>query len=141
MADTGSYEATGAGGTSSDAGLGELLGRLSEQFSRLVQQEIALAKAEVRDEIAKVRRAAALFGAVAAAGVLAMLMLAFAAAWGLAEVMAPGLAFLLVGVVLAVAAGVLFQRARSLTQDIDPVPEKTVSTLKEDAQWVKERRT
>lgn len=141
MAEAGSYEATGStGDPSSGAGLGELLGRLSEQFSRLVQQEIALAKSEVREEIGKARRAAALFGAVAAAAVLAALMLAFAAAWGLAEVMAPGLAFLVVAVVLGAVAGVLFQRARSLTQEIDPVPERTVDTLKEDAQWVKERR-
>lgn len=130
-----------AGAPGSDAGLGELLGRLSEQFSRLVQQEIALARSELREELGKAKRAAALFGVVAAAGVLAVLLLAFAAAWGLAEVVAPGLAFLIVAVVLGIVAGLLFQRARSLTQEIEPVPERTVSTLKEDAEWARDRRT
>lgn len=138
----GSFENGGtAGAAPPDSGLGDLLGRLSEQFSRLVQQEIALAKSELRGELAKVRRAAGLFGVVAAAAVLALLMLAFAAAWGLAEVIAPGLAFLIVAVVLGIVAAVLFQRARSLTEEIEPVPQRTVSTLKEDAEWAKDRRT
>lgn len=143
MADRGNFETadrTGASATS-EAGLGQLVGRLSEQFGRLVRQEIALAKSEVREELDKARRAAALFGIVAAAGMLALLLLAFAAAWGLAELMAPGLAFLLVAVVLGIVAGVLFMRARRLTAEINPVPETTVATVKEDAEWLKDRRT
>lgn len=144
MAEAESRQGVPSGGATRHAhaepGLGDLLGRLSEQFSRLVRQEIALAKAEFREEVDKARKAAVLFGVVAGAAVLALLMLAFAAAWGLAEVMPPGLAFLIVAVVLGAVAGVLFQRAKKLTQEIEPVPERTVDTLKEDAQWLKERR-
>jgi len=66
-------------------------------------------------------------------------LLSFAAAWLLAELMPVGLAFLIVGVVYAAVALWAGLRARERARDIDPVPEQTVQTLKEDVRWVKAR--
>ena len=120
-----------------DASLGELVGRLGEDVSELISTQFELAKAELRHDVADARRAATMLGAGAGAAVLALLMAAFAAAWGLAEVMEPGWAFLLVGVVCALAAAVLLQQGRARLQDTKSVGELTIETLKEDVEWAR----
>ena len=61
-----------------------------------------------------------------------------AAAWGLAEIMDTGLAFLVVGVVfLAVAAGLGAQGKTKLAR-FSPVPQATVQTVKEDVETAKD---
>jgi hypothetical protein len=120
-----------------DASLGELVGRLGEDVSELISTQFELAKAELRHDVADARRAATMLGAGAGAGVLALLMGSFAAAWGLAEVMDAGWAFLLVGVVYAIAAAVLLQQGRARLQETRPVGRQTVETLKEDVEWAR----
>jgi hypothetical protein len=66
--------------------------------------------------------------------------LSFAAAWGLAALLPVGVAFFLVGVVWAIAAGVLAVRGRKKLQEVHPVPEQTVETLQEDKQWAQNLR-
>lgn len=122
-----------------DRSLGELFGQFSADLSTLFRKEIELAKVEVRDELATGRRAGLSIGIAAGAGAMALLLVSFAAAWGLAAVMPTGLAFLIVGVVYAVVALVLFQRAREALKEFRPVPEQTVETLKEDLQWAKQQ--
>ncbi len=41
----------------------------------------------------------------------------------------------------AVVGGVLFARGRTTAKTINPKPEVTVQTLKEDAQWAKTRKS
>jgi hypothetical protein len=84
---------------------------------------------------------AKLFGSAGAVGYFAVLMLLFAAAWGLSEVVPEGIAFLIVGGVLAVIAAVLAMRGRRQAQTFDPKPEQTIETLEEDVQWLSERRS
>ena len=64
-------------------------------------------------------------------------MLSFAAAWGLAETMDAGWAFLIVGVVYAIAAVALVQQGRARFKDATPVAEQTVESLKEDVEWAR----
>lgn len=123
----------------SDRSLGDLLSQLTSDLSRLVRQELELAKAEVRQEATTAAKAGAMLGAGAVAAYLALLLVSFAAAWGLAEIMAPGFAFLIVGVVHAAVAAVLVMAGRKRLADVDPVPQQTVDTVKEDAQWAKNR--
>jgi hypothetical protein len=76
----------------------------------------------------------------AVAGLIALMLLSFAAAWGLAEVMPEGVAFLLVGVVWAAVAGALALRGRTELERVDPVPPQTRQTIQEDVQWAKQQR-
>jgi uncharacterized membrane protein YqjE len=124
-----------------DASLGELFGRMTNDFSTLVRKEMELAKVEMKEEVGRAGKAGSAFGGAAAAGLMALILLSFAVAWGLAEIMPEGFAFLIVGAVYAVVAAVLFSAGRKKLQQVNPVPEQTVETLKEDAQWLRDQRS
>ena len=91
------------------------------------------------EELQRAADAGKRIGIAAGAGILAVLLLSFAAAWGLAELMAAGLAFLIVGAVYAVIAAVFAVQARDRIKAVHPVPEQTIETLKEDVQWARTR--
>jgi hypothetical protein len=122
-----------------DKSLGQLLGDLSSEFTALLQAQLELAKVEIRHDVTEVGKTAGMFGGAAAAGYFALLLLSFAAAWGLATVMNTGLAFLIVGAVYALVAGVLYMKARSHARSLDLVPQQTVASLKEDMQWARQK--
>jgi uncharacterized membrane protein YqjE len=121
--------------------MGELLSEMTSEVSQLFRAEIELAKTEAKEEAQKAARAGAMFGAGGFAGYLAIIMLSFAAAWALTAVIPDGLAFLVVGVVYAAVAAVLFLLGRSRMQEFNPVPQETVETLKEDMEWARARRS
>lgn len=122
-----------------DAGLPELISRLTDQSSTLFRQEIELAKTELKSEIRTAGKAGGLLGSAAVVGFLAALLLSFAVAWALGDLepLNPALGFLIVGVVYALIAGVLAMRGRSTAQEVDPSLPETTRSLKEDAQWAK----
>jgi hypothetical protein len=120
-----------------DASLGELFGRLGQDLSLLVRQEVELAKAEITQEVTKAGKGAGFLGGSGITGLFALLLLSFAAAWGLAAAIPTGVAFLIIGLLYAAAAGFLFLRGRSELRRVHPVPEQTVATVKEDVQWAK----
>lgn len=122
-----------------DQSLGDLLGRLSQDFSGLVATQVELAKVEIKEEIAQAGRGAGMLGGGAFCAYLGVVLLSFAAAWGLAAVMPTGFAFLIVGVLYAVAAAVLLPQGRDRIRRLRPVPEKTAQTVKEDVRWAREQ--
>lgn len=122
--------------TADDASLGDLMGRITSDLGTLFHQEFALAKVELKEEAAKAGKSAGMLGGAAFSGYMAVLLLSIAAAWGLAEVMAPGFAFLVTGALYAVVAGVLFATGRKKMKSVHG-PQQTVQTAKEDAQWAR----
>jgi len=122
-----------------DKSLGELFGELSSEFSDLLRTQVELAKVEVRNEARKAAGTAGMFGAAAFAGYMTLLLLSFAFAWALENVMDAGLAFLIVGAVYAVAAAVLFSLARNRAKNTNLVPEQTMRSVKEDVQWARQK--
>jgi len=79
---------------------------------------------------------------VAAGAVLGLYGLGFllhAAVYGLSLVIAPWLAALLVVVVLGIFVAILVSSGRNRLRQVDPVPEKTVQSIKENVQWTKEQ--
>ena len=121
-----------------DASLSDLLSRLSTDFGDLLSTQLELAKVEIKEEVSRAGRSAAMLGGGALTGYLALILLAFAAAWGLSEVMPEGVAFLIVGVVVAAIAAYLLMTGRERMREVRPVPE-TTETLKEDVQWAKQQ--
>lgn len=120
-----------------DTSIGEMIGNISNDLSQLFRQEVELAKAELKEEASKAGKAAGMLGGAGFAGYLAVLLLSFAAVYGLANVMDTGLAALIVAVIWAAIGGVLYVNGRKKLKTVDPVPRRTVDTLKEDAQWLK----
>ncbi len=114
--------------------LGELFSAVTAQLQQLVRKEMELARLETKVQIGQAGKGAAAFGAAGAIGFVGVILLASAAAWGLAEVMATGLAFLIVGVVLTAVAGVVALRGKAKLANFSPVPQQTVQTVKEDVE-------
>jgi uncharacterized membrane protein YqjE len=119
--------------------LGDLVGELTHQFGELVTDHLRLAKIEIVDELKDAGRGAGIVGGGAIAGWIAALILSMAAAWGLAEAMDTWLAFLVVGLVWAIAAAVLFTTGKKALQQVDPIPKETIHELEKDKQWISER--
>jgi uncharacterized membrane protein YqjE len=122
-----------------DKSLGDLFGDLSSEFTDLLKTQVELAKIEIRNEARKAGKTAGMFGGAAVTGHMALLLLSFALAWGLENVMDAGLAFLIVGVIYAIAAAVLFVQGRERAKSVNMVPEKTVESVKEDVQWARQK--
>jgi len=120
-----------------ETSIGELIGNISDDLSQLFRQEVELAKAELKQEAAKAGKAAGMLGGAGFAGYLAVVLLSFAAVFGLANVMDAGWAALIVAVVWAVVGGVLYSTGSKQLKTVDPTPRRTVDTLKEDAKWLK----
>ena len=121
----------------SETSIGELIGDISNDLSQLFRQEVELAKAEIKQEASKAGKAAGMLGGAGFAGYLAVVLLSFALVFGLANVMDAGWAALIVAVIWAVIGAVLYATGRKRLKTVDPVPRRTVDTIKEDAQWLK----
>jgi len=119
--------------------LGALFSRLTDDLSKLVRDEVELAKVELNGTLQQARTAGASLGAAGLLGLMAFLLLSFAAAWGLAEVVPEGVAFLIVGGVYGALALALAALGRQRLKTVKPVPEQTVETLKEDVAWARQQ--
>jgi len=120
-----------------ETSVGELIGDISNDLSQLFRQEVELAKAELKQEATKAGKAAGMLGGAGFAGYLAVVLLSFALVFGLGNVMDPGWAALIVAVVWGVIGAVFYAAGRKKLKTVDPMPRRTVDTIKEDAQWLK----
>ncbi|MFE0578149.1 MULTISPECIES: phage holin family protein [unclassified Streptomyces] len=116
--------------------LGQLVASATAEMSALVHDEIALAKAELREDVKRVGSGSA---SIAVAGVFAVFslpVLTFAAAYGIHN-LGLGLAwsFLIVGGAFLLIAGVLALIAVRKFKKIKP-PEKSIASVKQTAALV-----
>ena len=111
--------------------LGDLVANASQQMSVLMRSEIELAKLELKVEAKKAAIGAVGFGAAAFLGLFALLLLSFAAAYGINSLgLAKGWSFLIVGgTYLLLAGGLVVMGVKSVTK-IGP-PTRTLKTTKE----------
>jgi len=117
--------------------IGELIGNISDDLSQLFRQEVELAKAEIKQEAGKAGKAAGMLGGAGFAGYLAVVLFSLAAVFGLDAIMPAGWAALIVAVVWAAIGAGLYVAGKKKLETVDPMPRRTVDTLKEDAQWLK----
>ena len=118
--------------------LSELLSEVTGELAELFRKEVELAKVETSEQVSRATKAGAMLGAAAVIGFLTLILLAFAAAWGLSEVVPEGVAFLIVGVVFGLVAAVLASVGKKRIASVNPVPNQTVQTLKADVQVAKD---
>jgi MFS family permease len=124
-----------------DTSTGELVGRLSQQMSTLVRDEIRLAQLDLTEKGKRVGVGAGALGGAGAIAYLAAATLIAAAVLGLAEAVPGWLSALIVGLVLLVVAGALALFGKKKVQSATPpVPTEAVEGLKQDVQTVKEHR-
>jgi uncharacterized membrane protein YqjE len=123
-----------------DESVGSLVGRMTTHLSDLMRQELALAKAELRAEAQKAAKGA---GMLAGAGFAAWMVAIFASltlTWLLDKAIDLWLAALIVTLLWGVAAAALFVTGRKQLKQVNPKPEQTVESLKEDKEWLKAQK-
>lgn len=126
-----------------DASVATLLSGIVGDAQELVRKEISLARQEIREEISAAKDAGiklAIGGGVLAIGGLFLLV---TLALGIADLFnwSAWAGFGIVGVVLVIAGYILFSAAQKQMKEIKPVPEKTIETMKENVEWIKDRTT
>lgn len=124
-----------------DKSLADLFGAMTSDLSTLLRKEVELAKVETKDEMSRASKAAGLLAGGAVTAYLAVVFASFALAWLLDKWIPRALAFLIVAVLYAVAAAVLISRGRRRIKQVNPVPQQTVETLKEDVEWARAQKS
>jgi uncharacterized membrane protein YqjE len=122
-----------------DTSVGELVSQVASDLSQLVRQEMELAKTELKNEAVKAGKGAGMLGGAALAGYFVLLFLSLTGMWALAEAMDTWLAALIIMVIWAIIAAVLFVVGRKRLQQVNPKPEQTIESVKEDVRWTKDQ--
>ena len=118
--------------------MGELFTKLSDDLSTLVRQELKLAQVEMTEKGKKAGVGVGMFGGAGVVGLLALGAFTTCLIAALATGMEVWIAALIVTVLYGAAAGVLALQGKTrVSAATPPVPEQTVETVKEDAQWAK----
>jgi hypothetical protein len=123
--------------TATGESLGDLVSELTGDLSKLMRQELELAKAEIRQEATKAGKATGMLAAAGFAGYLTTVLLSLALVFALGAIMPLGWAALIVAALWGIAGAVLYTSGRAKLRTVNPKPERTVETLKEDAEWAK----
>ena len=94
--------------TGGNKSIGEAVGDVTRDMSVLVQQELALAKAEVRQSASRAGQAAGMFAGAAVASFLFVVFLSIALWVTISDNTGPAWAAVIVAAIWLVAAGILF---------------------------------
>lgn len=119
--------------------IGELFGDLAREISTLVRQEIALARSEMTQSATHAARDIGMLvvgGLILYAGVLALVA---AAILGVAVALPAWASALIIGVAVVALGGAMAWLGISALRREHLAPEQTIETVKEDAQWLKNR--
>lgn len=126
-------------GMRSDTSVGELTAQVGELTARLVRDELALAQAEARQRAKRVSYGVGAFGFAGLLAFLSACCAVAAAVIGLAGVIRPWLAALVVGAVLMSVAGLtVLPGWKGITGRRPDVPHDSVESVKADLNAVRE---
>jgi len=127
----------------SETSVATLIGGIVNDAKDLLINEFTIAKLEIQQEMRKTKSAALAFavgaGVVGIGGLFLMLMCVHGLVvlldiplWG---------SYGLVGGLLFLVGAILLARGKQTAEQIDVIPPKTASTLRDNAQWIKEQTT
>jgi hypothetical protein len=111
--------------------LGQLVADATADLSEIMRAEVALAKAELKDDARNGLLAGGMFGAAGYLAFLSTILLTIAAAYGLVAAGLPAWAgFLVLAVFLLVVAGLLALIGKSRVSKVGP-PERAIRSTKQ----------
>jgi uncharacterized membrane protein YqjE len=119
----------------------ELLGRLASGSAALVRDEIDLAKQEITEKVKSLSGAAIAIAVGAAFAFVGFLALIAALIAGISVFLSAWLSALIVGVALMIVAAIVAFSGFRLMKKTSLKPEKTISSLKEDREWLRNLTT
>ncbi|GAA2248117.1 hypothetical protein GCM10010145_14160 [Streptomyces ruber] len=120
-----------------EASIGDLIGDIGNDLSRLLRNEVELAKAELKEEGRKAGKVAGLYGGAGYAAGLALLLGSLAAVYGLRHVIDLAWAALILAAVWAVVGAAAYAAGRRRMRSVQLTPERSLESLKEDATWAR----
>lgn len=110
--------------------VGDIVGDLMRDMSQLMRDEIALAKAEGTEQAKRLGKGAGMLGGAGYAGHLLVLFLSLALMFVLGDLLDHlGWGALIVGVLWAIVAAILYSMGRKALKEVEPMPE-TVDSVK-----------
>jgi hypothetical protein len=109
--------------------IGELLADVSQDVTSLLRQEVALAKAEVKQSVSRAGKGVGMFAGAGVAGHMVLLFLSVAGWWGLGDAIGRAWSALVVALVWLVIAAALGLTGRKELKAVGGVPQ-TTDTLK-----------
>ena len=129
--------------------LGDLFSELATETSTLIRQEVALAQVEITQKATRAGKQVGFLVVGGAVGYAALLVLLAALVIGLTLLISaitgwtytPSalVSTLIVGAIVGGIAYVLVTGALAALKNMDLSPRKTIESVKEDAQWIKEQ--
>ena len=124
-----------------DESLGGLIRGIMHDLRTLVREEIALARVEIREQVGHARAAAISLGMAAGALLIGGVFLLIAAATAIADILdwPAWSGFLIIAVLLSLVGFVALAAGRRQVRQVRPVPEETVTTIKENSEWIAKR--
>ena len=118
---------------------GDIVRSIIGDIQEIIHSEVRLAKAELTETARKAGKAGGLLGGAAICGLFATACFVATVVAALALVMPVWLAALLMGFFLTCTAFGMYLGGRGRWTQVNPVPGRTVQTLKDDVAWVKHR--
>ena len=119
--------------------IGAVISDIVGDLQVIVRGEVRLAKAELREEMAKAKRGAILLVAGGLVLVAALGCVLLAAIYGLSTVWPPWAAALAVGGGTAVLGAALALSGKKQIGAVELPPQKTAASVRENLQWAKSR--
>lgn len=110
--------------------VGELLSDISADFSELVRQEVALAKAEVKQSASRAGKGAGLLAGAGVGAHFVLLFLSIALWWAIGDSTGRGWSALIVAAIWAVIAAILAVTGRGQLNQVQGVPQTTETVTK-----------
>ena len=104
----------------------------------MVRFEIRLAKTEIREEVSKTVTSSVWIAAGTVGALSAWIFLLWTLVYALATRMPMWTATLVIAVVMAAAATVLIMGGIQKARRIQPMPDRTVESVKENFEWIKQ---
>jgi uncharacterized membrane protein YqjE len=126
-------------GNGESASFAELVQNIVADVQGLIRSEIRLAKTELKENVSTTGRASSLLVGGLVFGFYAVGFLLLTVVYALATAMPNWLAALIVGVVVAIVAGILAMVGYQRIKQVNLKPEQTVDSVKEDVEWVKQQ--
>lgn len=122
-----------------DHSIPEIVRELSSDLSNLVRSEVALAKAELQENISRLGTGAGLFGGAGVAGLFAAEFVLLAVMFGLVRAGVPEwLSAVIVAVALGIVAGVLAMRGKKNVSGASLAPARTIEHVRNDFHVIKD---
>ena len=116
----------------------DVLQAIARDLHDMVRAEIRLVKVEMREEVRRAVSSSVWFGAGAVGAASAWIFLLWTVAYALATKMPMWTATLVIAVVMAAAAAVLLMGGIRRARRLQAIPERTMESLKENLEWMKQ---